>query len=108
MTDLHIWGIVAVIALVTVLLRFLPFIIFNNNHKKPKVMDKLGRSLPYAIMGMLVVYCLKSISFASVSGFLPMLIACVVVGVLYIWKRNTLISIVCGTICYMILVQMVF
>ncbi len=58
--------------------------------------------------GMLVVYCLKKVTFTSISGFLPQLIACLVVGVLYVWKRNTLISIVCGTVCYMILVQMVF
>lgn len=108
MNDLHTWSIVAVIALVTASLRFLPFAIFNGSRKTPKIIEKLGRMLPFAIMGMLVVYCLKDISFTSVSGFLPMLIACIVVGGLYIWKRNTLISIICGTVCYMFLVQIVF
>lgn len=108
MNDLHTWSIVAVIALVTASLRFLPFAIFNGSRKTPKIIEKLGRMLPFAIMGMLVVYCLKDISFKSVSGFLPMLIACIVVGGLYIWKRNTLISIICGTVCYMFLVQIVF
>lgn len=108
MNDLHTWSIVAVIALVTASLRFLPFAIFNGSRKTPKIIEKLGRMLPFAIMGMLVVYCLKGISFTSVSGFLPMLIACIVVGGLYIWKRNTLISIICGTVCYMFLVQIVF
>lgn len=108
MADLHTWLIVAVIALVTALLRFLPFVVFNDNRKTPHIIEKLGRILPYAIMGMLVVYCMKGISFESVSGFLPMLISCVVVGVLYVWKRNTLISIVCGTLCHMLLVQVVF
>lgn len=108
MNDLHIWVLVAVIALVTAALRFLPFIIWSGNKKTPKIIEKLGRVLPFAIMGMLVVYCLKDVSFANVSGFLPAAIACLVVGVLYVWKRNTLISIIAGTVCYMILVQMVF
>ncbi len=108
MTDLHIWGIVAVIALVTALLRFLPFVLFNNSRKTPKIIDKLGRILPCAIMGMLVVYCMKNITFTSISGFVPMAVAGMVVALLHIWKRNTLISIICGTLCYMLLVQMVF
>lgn len=108
MADLHIWVTVAVIALTTAALRFLPFIIWNGNRRTPKIIDKLGKVLPAAIMGMLVIYCLKDVSFTSVSGFLPTLAACLVVGVLYIWKRNTLISIIAGTVCYMLLVQFVF
>lgn len=108
MTDLHIWLCVTVIALVTALLRFLPFVIFNGQRKTPKLVEKLGAVLPYAIMGMLVVYCLKEISFTRLSGFLPELLGCAVVGGLYVWKRNTLISIICGTVCYMLLVQLVF
>ncbi|MBR5233466.1 MAG: AzlD domain-containing protein [Clostridia bacterium] len=108
MTDLHAWLTVAVIALVTILIRFLPFLIFRGNRKTPKIIEKLGRILPYAIMGMLVVYCLKGMSFTDVSGFLPQIIACLVVGVLYVWKRNTLVSIVSGTVCYMLLLQFVF
>lgn len=108
MTDLHTWLLVAVIALVTALIRFLPFAVWSGNRKTPKIIEKLGKILPYAIMGMLVVYCLKGVNFQSTSNFLPELIACLVVGVSYVWKRNTLISIVCGTVCYMVLVQMVF
>lgn len=108
MNDLHIWTSIALIALVTAALRFLPFLIFGNRRKVPKLIDKLGRILPCAVMGMLVVYCLKDISFSSVGGFLPMLVASLVVGALYIWKRNTLVSIVCGAVCYMMLVQLVF
>lgn len=108
MTDLHIWYVVAVIALVTAALRFLPFIVLGGNRKTPKIIEELGKSLPYAIMGMLVVYCLKEVSFASVDGFLPSLIACVVVGILYVWKQNTLVSIIVGTVSYMLLVQVVF
>ena len=108
MSDLHIWYAVAVIALLTALLRFLPFMVLGGNKTTPKIVEKLGRVLPYAIMGMLVVYCLKNISFVSVSGFLPSLIACLVVGILYVWKRNTLVSIISGTLCYMFLVQVIF
>ena len=108
MTDLHIWTMVAVIAVTTAALRFLPFLIWSGNRKTPKIIEKLGKVLPFAIMGMLVVYCLKGVSFTSLSGFLPALIACLIVGVLYVWKRNTLISIIAGTLCYMILVQLVF
>lgn len=108
MNDLHTWLLVAVIALVTALIRFLPFTVWNGNRNTPKIIEKLGSVLPYAIMGMLVVYCMKEVDFASASGFLPELIACLTVGASYVWKRNTLISIVCGTVCYMILVQTVF
>ncbi len=108
MTESQIWISVAVIALTTALLRFLPFLIFGKGRKTPKIIDKLSRVLPLAIMGMLVVYCLRSVSFASVEGFLPALIACLVVGILYVWRRNTLISIILGTVCYMLLVQLVF
>lgn len=108
MTDWKVWSAAAVIALVTAAIRFLPFLVFNGKRKTPKIIEKLGRSLPYAIMGMLVVYCLKDTSFASASGFVPALIACLVVGILYVWKRNTLVSIICGTVCYMLMVQVVF
>ena len=108
MTDTQIWIAVAVIALVTALIRFLPFLIFNGSRKTPKLIEKLSKTLPYAIMAMLVVYCLKGVSFASMAGFVPSLIACVVVAALHVWKRNTLVSIVGGTVCYMLLVQLVF
>ncbi len=108
MTDLHIWLIIAVIALVTAITRFLPFAIWNGSKKTPALIEKLGKMLPYAIMGMLVVYCLKGVSFESVSGFLPELFAGLVVAGTHIWKRNTLISIITGTVCYMMLVQFIF
>lgn len=108
MGDLHTWLAVAVIALVTAALRFLPFLLFSGKKKTPKLIEKLGRVLPYAIMGMLVVYCLKSVHFTDVGGYLPALIGCLVVGASYVWRRNTLVSIVLGTVCYMLLVQLVF
>ncbi len=108
MGDLQTWLIILVIIIVTILLRFIPFIIFNNDKKIPKIIKKLSSSLPYAIMSMLVVYCLKDISITNVDSIIPILISCLIVGCLYVWKRNTLISIVIGTICYMILIQFVF
>ena len=108
MNNSYLWFAVAVISLVTALLRFLPFLIWGQNKKTPKIIEKLGRTLPYAIMGMLVVYCLKDISFNSIRGFLPTIISSLVVIVSYILKRNTLISIVLGTVCNIILLQFVF
>lgn len=108
MTDSYVWLTVAVIALVTALTRFLPFLIFGGKKKPPRIVERLGHLLPCAIMGMLVVYCLKETSFANISGFLPALIACLVVGASYVWKRNTLVSIALGTVSYMLLVQLVF
>lgn len=108
MNDLYLWSAVAVIALVTAGIRYLPFIVFGRGRSVPGIIDKLGKMLPYSIMGMLVVYCLKDVEFKDVEGYLPSVIACMVVGVLYVWKRNTLVSIVLGTISYMLLVQIVF
>lgn len=108
MSDLHAIGSVAVIALVTAALRFLPFWIFRDGRAMPPVIRQLGQALPCAIMGMLVMYCLKDVSFASAAAFLPQCIGCAAVVLLHIWKRNTLLSIGAGTLIYMLLVQTVF
>lgn len=100
--------VIAVASLVTVILRFLPFIIFSGNKETPEVINYLGKVLPYAIMAMLVVYCLKGTSFTAFPYGIPEAISCLVVVLLHLWKRNTLISIVSGTLCYMFLVQLVF
>lgn len=99
--------LIAVIAVVTIALRFFPFLIFRNR-QTPKYIAYLGRVLPFAIMGMLVVYCLRGISLTSMPFGLPELIACALVVALHLWKRNTLLSIIGGTVCYMLLVQLVF
>ena len=108
MSEEKLWLTVAVIALVTAAIRFFPFLVFSSGKATPKIVEKLGRLLPFAVMGMLVVYCLKEVRFTSLSGFLPALLATVVVCGSYIWKRNTLISIISGTLCYMLLVQLIF
>ena len=108
MPDLHSAKLVAIIALVTIALRFLPFLIFREGKTTPPFITRLGQLLPNAIMGMLVIYCLKSISLTRAPFGIPELIGCMSVAVLHIWKRNTLLSIGLGTIVYMFLVQSVF
>ena len=107
MDKLHAAALVAVIAGVTIALRFAPFLLLRGR-ETPKFIAYLGRVLPYAIMGMLVVYCLRGTSFAMVSNWMPQTIATTLVVALHVWKRNTLLSIIAGTACYMVLVQLVF
>lgn len=97
----HAVWIVVTISVVTVALRFLPFLIFNGKRKTPEHILYLGRVLPPAIMGMLVIYCLRDMSFAEPVQWLPAVTASVLVAVLYGWKRNSLISIIGGTAFYM-------
>ena len=108
MPNLHAALMIAVIAVVTAVLRFLPFLIFGENRQTPPLVTYLGQVLPYAIMGMLVVYCLKGISLTTFPFGIPELLGCAAVVLLHIWKRNTLLSIGVGTVCYMLLVQFVF
>lgn len=104
----HAALIIAVAGAVTLMLRFLPFLVFGGKRETPPYIVYLGKVLPYAIMGMLVIYCLRGISFTAPANFLPELIACAVVVLAHVWKRNTLLSIISGTVCYMLLVQFVF
>lgn len=98
--------LIFIMAAVTALLRFLPFLVFRR--KTPQPVLYLGRVLPCAIIGMLVVYCLKGVTPAAYPHGLPELISVVLVAALHKWKHNTLLSIPAGTICYMVLLQVVF
>lgn len=102
----HSMWIVAVIALVTIAIRFAPFVIFRK--RTPQTILYLGEVLPYAIMGMLVVYCLKNVTPLTGTHGLPELVGVVLTATLHKWKHNTLLSILAGTICYMLLIQVVF
>lgn len=102
MSRTYAFVMVIVIAGITALLRFLPFLVFRNGTPEP--VRYLGGVLPYAIMGMLVVYCLKNISFTSAGHGLPELFSVLLVVLLHKWKHNTLLSILAGTIFYMLLV----
>ena len=104
----HSFGIVAAAVLATMVTRYLPFLIFSEKRKTPAIIIYLGKVLPCAIMGMLVVYCLKDVQFTSGSfGISEILACCAVVG-LHVWKRNSLLSIGAGTALYMVLIQLVF
>lgn len=108
MNNLYAVITIFVITLVTAALRFIPFLIFGGNKPVPKYITYLGKVLPYSIMAMLVVYCLKGISFLKAPFGLPELISVALVVILHVWKRNTLLSIICGTLCYMLLIQLIF
>lgn len=109
MTEKHAIIAIVIMAAVTAALRFAPFLLMSGNKKEtPKVIKYLGRVIPYAAMAMLVVYCLRDITFTSAAGYLPCLIASAVVVLTYVWRKNTLLSIIGGTLCYMALVQFVF
>ena len=99
----HSLAIVIVIAVVTALLRFLPFLVFSKG--TPKAVIYLGKVLPYSLMAMLLVYCLRNTEIIASPHGLPELIAVVLVVLLHKWKHNSLISILSGTVVYMLLLH---
>lgn len=100
--------LILIIAAVTFLTRLLPFAIFNGKRKLPAAVVYLGEVLPYAVMGLLVVYCLKGVQLLRPPYGLPELLAAAAVVLLHKWRHNMLLSIACGTMLYMVLVQAVF
>lgn len=100
----HSVFLIAVIAAVTIILRFLPFILFSQ--KLPKIVSYLGTVLPCAIIAMLVVYCLKDISLTDSSHGIPESVSVLLVIIIHKWKHNTLFSILTGTIFYMLILQL--
>ena len=102
----HAAILVIVMAVVTILLRFLPFLVFRN--RTPAYISYLGEVLPAAIIGLLVIYCLKDTVITRAPFGAPELIAGLAVVGLQVWKRNSLLSILGGTVIYMVLVQAVF
>lgn len=99
---------IALCVLGTMATRFLPFIIFRADKPTPKYIQYLGKALPAAIFGTLVVYCLKNVNVFTPSFGLPELISIAVVIGLHLWRKQMLLSILGGTVCYMLLVQFVF
>lgn len=104
--------IILVIAMGTFLTRSLPFILFPEGKKIPSYINYLGKVLPYAMIGLLVIYCLRSTTFTGIlqgkASFVPEGLAILSIVILHRWKDNTLISIAGGTVVYMILVQTIF
>ncbi|MCI8552906.1 MAG: branched-chain amino acid transporter AzlD [Lawsonibacter sp.] len=99
---------IAVMAGVTFLTRALPFLLFDRGDHPPRLVLYLGRVLPPAIIAMLIVYCLKGVTFTTLGGWVPPLAASLAAVLLHLWKGNDLISIFGATVLYMILVQGVF
>lgn len=99
---------IAVMAGVTFLTRALPFLLFGRKGDPPRMVLYLGRVLPPAVIAMLIVYCLRGTNFSSPAGWAPALIAGLFVVAVHLWKHNNMLSIMGGTILYMVLVQAVF
>ncbi|MFR8172004.1 MAG: branched-chain amino acid transporter permease [Marvinbryantia sp.] len=99
---------IGVVVLGTMLTRFLPFLLFPAGKPTPKYIQYLGKVLPAAVFGMLIIYCLKNVSVFSGSHALPELISIAAVIALHLWKRQMLLSIAGGTVLYMLLVQFIF
>ncbi len=99
---------IGMVVLGTVLTRFLPFLLFPADKPTPRYIQYLGKALPSAVFGLLVVYCLKNVSPLSGSHGIPEFLSIMAVAALHLWKRQMLISIAGGTVCYMLLVQLVF
>ena len=99
---------IGMVVLGTLVTRFLPFLLFPAGRPTPRYVQYLGKALPPAALGLLVVYCLKDVDFTGGSHGLPELISMALVTVLHVWRRNTLLSIAAGTVCYMLLAQFVF
>lgn len=108
LTPIQALASIAVMAAVTFLTRALPFLLFDRGDHPPRIVLYLGQVLPPAIIAMLIVYCLKGVSFTSPAGWVPSLLAGLTALVLHLWKKNDLISIFGATVLYMVLVQGVF
>ena len=99
---------IALCALATIITRFLPFIVFNEKRKLPVFVQYLGKYLPAAIFGMLIIYCLKDVSFLQGYHGIPEMIGIGVTVLLHLWKKKMILSILGGTVVYMLLVHLVF
>ena len=110
MTDqtLYTLFVVGIIVLATQLTRWIPFLLFSEKRGVPKFVHYLGKILPPAIIATLIVFCLKSVDFKSAASLLPQLISIAVVAALHLWRRNSLLSIGSGTVCFMLLSRLVF
>jgi len=108
LTSIETFIIICMVTIGTMITRFLPFIIFQGSKSNNSYISYLGQFLPYSAIGLLVVYCLRSVNFKSPTYWLPEAIAIICIIVLHYWKENTLLSIGVGTVLYMILVQAVF
>lgn len=108
MTAAQIAATILIAAAATILTRFLPYVLFPEGRKIPEFIHYLGKFLPPAVFGFLVVYCLRSTDFAGPQHGLPEIIAIAVTAALYFWRHGMVVPMLGGTACYMFLVQCVF
>jgi len=107
MTTIQAIIVIAVVAICTFIARGLPFALFGRK-EPPKIVSYIGAVLPAAVIAVLVVYCLRNVNFTHAVNWLPAFIACGITAGLHVWKKNNLLSIGGGTICYMIMIQYLF
>ena len=105
MTETQMVVTIFVLALSVWITRFLPFLIFKEEAKTPKLIDYLGKVLPAAMMGLLVIYCLKDYTISDLSTLIPALISIAAIVILHLMKQNTILSIAVGTVLYMVLIR---
>jgi branched-subunit amino acid transport protein AzlD len=106
MTTVQIGVTVALVALTTAAIRFAPFLLFPNGKKVPDFVQWLGKQLPRAVMAMLVIYCLKDVSFSQAADWIPALVGVAVTAAVHVWKKQMILSISAGTIIYMVLLRL--
>ena len=99
---------IALVSLGTMLTRFLPFLIFKSDSKTPKFIEYLGKALPSAVFAMLIIYCLKDVNIFVAKNVVPEMIGVGVIVIVHLFKKNFLLSMLCGTAIYMFLVQTIF
>lgn len=99
---------IGMVVLGTMLTRFLPFLLFPSGKPTPRYVQYLGKVLPSAVFGLLVIYCLKNVSLFTGNHGIPEAVSIALVVALHLWKRQMLLSIAGGTVCYMLLVQFIF
>lgn len=104
----HALVIILVMGAVTLATRILPVLVFGSGKQVPDYILYLGKVVPYTAMGLLIVYCLRDVSVLTAPHALPELLALALVTGTYLWKRNTIFSVVLGTAAYMLMVQMIF
>lgn len=97
-----------IIVLMTMFTRFLPFIIFSSSKPTPSYIQYLGKVLPSAIFGFLVIYCLRDVTFFSGTRGIPEFISIALIAIIHFWRKNMLLSIAAGTVSYMLLIQLLF
>ena len=100
--------LIIVMGAVTLATRLLPYLVFGTKDTIPPLIVYLGRIIPYAAMGMLIIYSLKEVSISEAPYGIPEVLSVAAVAISYVWKRSTIFSVLAGTILYMVLVQMVF